>query len=256
TGGTKTGEEIARTAAPMFKKLSLELGGKNPNIIFADCNYEEMLATTIRSSFSNQGEICLCGSRIFVERSLYDRFKKDFISQVSALKVGDPLEADTDVGAIVSKQHFEKIMSYIELAKKEGGCILTGGNAVAVDGRCSNGWFIEPTVIEGLPHDCRTNQEEIFGPVVTIMPFETEEEVLRYANSTRYGLSATIWTENLSRAHRVAAGIESGVVWVNCWLLRDLRTPFGGMKDSGIGREGGFEALKFFTEEKNVCIKI
>jgi len=256
TGGTKTGEEIARTAAPMFKKLSLELGGKNPNIIFADCNYEEMLATTIRSSFSNQGEICLCGSRIFVERSLYDRFKKDFISQVSALKVGDPLEADTDVGAIVSKQHFEKIMSYIELAKKEGGRILTGGNAVAVDGRCSNGWFIEPTVIEGLPHDCRTNQEEIFGPVVTIMPFETEEEVLRYANSTRYGLSATIWTENLSRAHRVAAGIESGVVWVNCWLLRDLRTPFGGMKDSGIGREGGFEALKFFTEEKNVCIKI
>lgn len=256
TGGTKTGEEIARAAAPMFKKLSLELGGKNPNIIFADCNYEEMLATTVRSSFSNQGEICLCGSRIFVERPMYEQFKSDFVSRVSALKAGDPLEADTDVGAIVSRQHFEKIMSYIDLAKIEGGTILTGGNQVNLDGRCADGWFIEPTIIEGLAHDCRTNQEEIFGPVVTIMPFDTEEEVLGYANSVRYGLSATLWTENLSRAHRVSAALESGIVWVNCWLLRDLRTPFGGMKDSGVGREGGFEALKFFTEEKNVCVKI
>ena len=261
TGGTKTGEEIARIAAPMFKKLSLELGGKNPNIIFADCNYEEMLATTIRSSFSNQGEICLCGSRIFVERPLYERFRSDFVSSVAELKVGDPLEPDTDVGAIVSKPHFDKIMSYIDLAQKEGGTILIGGKkpepgAVATGSRCTNGYFIEPTIIEGLPHDCRTNQEEIFGPVVTIMPFDTEEEVLSYANSVRYGLSATVWTENLSRAHRVSAALESGIVWVNCWLLRDLRTPFGGMKDSGIGREGGFEALKFFTEEKNVCIKI
>jgi aminomuconate-semialdehyde/2-hydroxymuconate-6-semialdehyde dehydrogenase len=256
TGGTKTGEEIARTAAPMFKKLSLELGGKNPNIIFADCNYEEMLATTVRSSFSNQGEICLCGSRIFVERPLYERFKTDFVERVSQLKVGDPSAADTDIGAIVSKQHFEKILSYIELAKEEGGEILTGGNSIGLDGRFANGWFIEPTVIEGLPFDCRTNQEEIFGPLVTIMPFDTEEEVLGYSNSVRYGLSSTIWTENLSRAHRVAAAIESGIVWVNCWLVRDLRTPFGGMKDSGIGREGGFEALRFFTEEKNVCIKL
>lgn len=256
TGGTTTGEEMARTAAPMFKKLSLELGGKNPNIIFADCEYEEMLATTVRSSFSNQGEICLCGSRIFVERPMYEQFKSDFASRVATLKVGDPLEAETDVGAIVSKQHFDKIISYIALAEKEGGTILTGGNQVNLDGRCADGWFIGPTIIEGLPHDCRTNQEEIFGPVVTIMPFDTEDEVLGYANSVRYGLSATVWTENLSRAHRVAAKIESGIVWVNCWLLRDLRTPFGGMKDSGIGREGGFEALKFFTEEKNVCIKI
>ena len=259
TGGTKTGEEIARVAAPMFKKLSLELGGKNPNIIFADCNYEEMLATTVRSSFSNQGEICLCGSRIFIERPIYEKFKRDFVEQVSKLKIGDPLDADTDVGAIVSKQHFDKIMSYIELAKTEGGTILTGGSeprAVAIGSRCENGYFIKPTVIENLPHDCRTNQEEIFGPVVTIMPFDTEEEVLSYANSVRYGLSATLWTENLSRAHRVSAALESGIVWVNCWLLRDLRTPFGGMKDSGIGREGGFEALKFFTEEKNVCVKI
>lgn len=256
TGGTKTGEDIARTAAPMFKKLSLELGGKNPNIIFADCDYEEMLATTIRSSFSNQGEVCLCGSRIFIERPMYEQFKGDFISRVRALKVGDPMDADTDVGAIVSKQHFEKIMSYIDLAREEGGTILTGGNSVAMDHRCADGWFIEPTVIDGLPFDCRTNQEEIFGPVVTLTPFDTEEEVLGYANSVRYGLSSTIWTENLSRAHRVAAAIESGIVWINCWLFRDLRTPFGGVKDSGLGREGGFEALKFFTEEKNVCVKI
>ena len=256
TGGTKTGETIARTAAPMFKKLSLELGGKNPNIIFADSNYEEMLATTIRSSFSNQGEICLCGSRIFVERPMYEQFKGDFVDRVSKLKVGDPLEAETDVGAIVSRQHFDKIMSYIELAQKEGGSILTGGEQIHLDGRCADGWFIKPTVIEGLSHDCRTNQEEIFGPVVSIMPFDTEDEVLSYANSVRYGLSSTIWTENLSRAHRVAANIESGIIWVNCWLLRDLRTPFGGVKDSGVGREGGFEALRFFTEEKNVCIKL
>lgn len=255
TGGTKTGEEIARTAAPMFKKLSLELGGKNPNIIFADCNYEEMLATTIRSSFSNQGEICLCGSRIFVERSLIEKFTNDFVERVSALIVGDPLDAATDVGAIVSKPHFEKIMSYIELAQKEGGTVLTGGRQRSLNGRCADGWFIEPTVIDGLSQDCRTNQEEIFGPVVTLMPFDTEDEVLSYANDVRYGLSATVWTENVSRAHRVASKLEAGIVWVNCWLLRDLRTPFGGVKDSGVGREGGFEALRFFTEEKNVCIK-
>ncbi len=256
TGGTKTGEDIARTAAPMFKKLSLELGGKNPNIIFADCNYEEMLATTVRSSFSNQGEICLAGSRIFVERPLFEQFKSDFISRVSALKVGNPLDDGTDVGAIVSRPHFEKIMSYIELAKGEGGTVLTGGDSVSIGGRWADGWFIRPTVIEGLPFDCRTNQEEIFGPVVSLQPFDSEEEVLGYANSVRYGLSATVWTENLSRAHRVAAALEAGIIWINCWLLRDLRTPFGGMKDSGLGREGGFEALKFFTEEKNVCIKI
>lgn len=256
TGGTKTGEEIARTAAPMFKKLSLELGGKNPNIIFADCNYEEMLATTVRSSFSNQGEICLCGSRIFVERAMYEQFKGDFVARVTALKTGDPLDPDTDVGAIVSRWHFEKIMSYIELSVREGGTILTGGEQVSLDGRCADGWFIKPTVIDGLPHDCRTNQEEIFGPVVTIMPFDTEGEVLAYANSVRYGLAASVWTENLTRAHRLASKLDSGIVWINCWLLRDLRTPFGGMKDSGMGREGGFEALRFFTEEKNVCVKI
>lgn len=254
TGGTATGEWIAKETAPMFKKLSLELGGKNPNIIFADCNYEEMLNTTLLSSFSNQGEICLCGSRIFVEKSIYEKFKQDFVERTKALKIGNPKSGDTNIGAIVSQQHFEKILSYIELAKTEDGNILCGGNSVKVDDL--NGWFIEPTIIENLPFDCRTNQEEIFGPVVTIQPFETEEEVLKYANSVRYGLASTIWTENLNVAHRVAAQIEAGIVWINCWLLRDLRTPFGGVKDSGMGREGGFEALRFFMEEKNVCVKI
>jgi aminomuconate-semialdehyde/2-hydroxymuconate-6-semialdehyde dehydrogenase len=215
-----------------------------------------MLATTVRSSFANQGQICLCGSRIFVERPIYEKFKTDFVERVSKLKIGDPAVDGNDMGAVVSQPHMEKILSYIELAKAEGGRILTGGDRVTVSGRCENGWFVEPTVIENLAHDCRTNQEEIFGPVVTLTPFDTEEEVLGYANSVRYGLSATVWTENLSRAHRVAAKLESGIIWINCWLLRDLRTPFGGVKDSGMGREGGFEALKFFTEEKNVCVKI
>ncbi|MEK9136789.1 MAG: aldehyde dehydrogenase [Bacteroidota bacterium] len=252
TGGTKTGGEIARAAAPMFKKLSLEMGGKNPTIIFADCEYEKMLETTVRSSFSNQGEICLCGSRILVERSLYDTFKRDFVQRVKALRIGDPLLPDTDMGAINSKQHFEKILSYITLAKQEGGTVLCGGKGGTLNGRCKNGWFIEPTVVEGLPYNCRTNQEEIFGPVVTLLPFDTEDELLLYANSTQYGLASMIWTSNLTRAHRVAAAIQTGIVWVNCWMVRDLRTPFGGMKNSGLGREGGMEALRFFTEPKNV----
>ena len=253
TGSTNVGAEIARVAAPKFKKLSLELGGKNPNIIFADCDYEKMLSTTLRSSFSNQGQICLCGSRIFVERSIYDQFKNDFVAAAKKLKVGDPNDTETNIAAVVSKVHMEKIISYIELSKEEGGKILCGGKRATISG-LENGWFIEPTIIEGLAHDCRVNQEEIFGPVVSIMPFDEEEEVLEYANSTVYGLSATIWTENLSRAHRMAKEIESGIVWVNTWLLRDLRTPFGGAKNSGVGREGGMEALHFFTEAKNVCI--
>jgi aminomuconate-semialdehyde/2-hydroxymuconate-6-semialdehyde dehydrogenase len=256
TGGTQTGAEIARVAAPMFKKLSLELGGKNANIIFADCDFEKMLNETVRSSFLNQGEICLCGSRIFIERPIYEKFKKAFIEKVNQQIVGDPLQANTKIGAIVSKPHFDKILSYIELAKKEGGTILCGGRSIQPKDRCANGWFIEPTVIEGLSYDCRTNQEEIFGPVVTITPFDTEEEVLMYANSTKYGLASILWTENLTRAHQVANKIKSGIVWINCWLLRDLRTPFGGMKQSGVGREGGWEALRFFTEQKNVCVKL
>jgi len=256
TGGTNTGKKIAATAAPMFKKLSLELGGKNPNIIFSDCDFDKALNMSVKSSFANQGQICLCGSRIFVEKSIYKKFVDAFVDKVSALLVGDPLKEGSKVGAVVSESHMTKILSYIDLAKKEGGEIMTGGNQIKLEGRCSGGYFIEPTVITGLSHDCRTNQEEIFGPVVTIMPFETENEVLEYANSTAYGLAATIWTENLSRAHRVAHEIKSGIVWVNCWLLRDLRTPFGGMKQSGVGREGGWEALRFFTEAKNICIKV
>lgn len=257
TGGTRTGAEIARVAAPMFKKLSLELGGKNPNIIFADCDFDKMLTETVRSSFLNQGEICLCGSRIFVERPIYEKFKKAFVEKVKAeLVVGDPLDPKTKTGAIVSQMHFDKVLSYIELAKQEGGTILCGGKSIQPSGRCATGWFIEPTVIEGLSYDCRTNQEEIFGPVVTITPFDTEEEVLMMANSTEYGLASVLWTENLTRAHRMAGKIKAGIVWINCWLLRDLRTPFGGVKSSGVGREGGWEALRFFTEAKNVCIKI
>lgn len=256
TGGTATGEWIAREAAPKFKKLSLELGGKNPNIIFADCDYEAMLETTVRSSFANQGQICLCGSRIFVEKPVYENFCADFADKVRSLKIGDPLQSSTNIGAVVSESHLEKILSYIELAKQEGGQILTGSNQVKPAGRCENGYFVEPTVIENLSYDCRTNQEEIFGPVVSVQPFDTEEEVLKYANSTRYGLSATVWTQNLNKAHRVAEKLESGIIWINTWLLRDLRTPFGGVKDSGMGREGGFEALRFFTEEKNVCVKL
>ncbi len=256
TGGTTTGKKIASTAAPMFKKLSLELGGKNPNVIFGDCDFEKAVATSVQSSFTNQGEICLCGSRILVERDIFEQFVGEFVKRTKALVVGDPREENTRIGAIVSETHLKKILSYINLAKEEGAVILSGGNQLQVSGRCKGGYFVEPTVIVGLDEKCRTNQEEIFGPVVTIMPFDTEEEAVRYANSTPYGLSATIWTENLTRAHRVASRINSGIIWVNCWMFRDLRTPFGGMKQSGVGREGGWEALKFFTEAKNVCIKL
>ncbi|MGA1226852.1 MAG: aldehyde dehydrogenase [Tamlana sp.] len=254
TGGTETGAHIAKVAAPMFKKLSLELGGKNPNIIFADCDYDDMLETTVRSSFANQGQICLCGSRIFVEASIYQEFKKDFIEKIKKLKVGHPSNSETDIGALVSKPHLEKVLNYIEIAKKENGNILCGGNQVKVKG-FEKGYYLEPTVIEIETDDCRINQEEVFGPLVTIMPFKTEDDVLQMANKVKYGLSATIWTNDLKRTMRITNQIEAGIVWVNTWMLRDLRTPFGGVKASGVGREGGFEALRFFTEAKNICIK-
>jgi aminomuconate-semialdehyde/2-hydroxymuconate-6-semialdehyde dehydrogenase len=256
TGSTRAGARIASIAAPMFKKLSLELGAKNPNIIFADCDWEKMMKTTVQSSFSNQGQICLCGSRVLVEESVYEDFKADFIKRVKALTVGDPLEDHTKQGALVSKQHFDKVMGAIQKAKEEGGTILCGGNAVKLEGRCANGYFIEPTVIEGLGPDCETNREEIFGPVVTLQKFKSEEDALHLANACNYGLSATIWTQDISRANRVAAKVEAGIIWINCWLLRDLRTPFGGIKNSGVGREGGWEALRFFTEAKNVCVQL
>ncbi len=256
TGGTATGKAISKVAAPMFKKLSLELGGKNANVIFDDCDFEEALKTSVRSSFANQGQICLCGSRIYVQRGIYEKFKTAFVERVKGLTVADPLSDEARMGAIVSKDHFEKVLGYIELAKEEGGTLLHGGHAVELEGRCKDGYFLAPTVFEGLPATCRTNQEEIFGPVVTLTPFDTEEEALALANGTEYGLASTVWSTNLQVAHRMAAGLHAGIVWVNCWLLRDLRTPFGGVKQSGVGREGGFEALRFFTEPKNVCIKL
>jgi aminomuconate-semialdehyde/2-hydroxymuconate-6-semialdehyde dehydrogenase len=255
TGGTQTGEYIARTAAPMFKKLSLELGGKNPNIIFADCDFDDMLKTTIRSSFANQGQICLCGSRIFIERPIYEKFKEAFVAKISKTVVSHPSDPKAQMGAVVSQSHMEKVLSYVELAKEEGGTILTGGKRIEMPAPYDKGYYLAPTIIEGLTYDCRTNQEEIFGPVVTITPFDTEEEVLMMANSTKYGLSATVWTQHLTKAHRVADKLEAGIVWINDWLVRDLRTPFGGVKASGVGREGGWEALRFFTEAKNIFVK-
>lgn len=256
TGSTRAGRQIAAVAAPMFKKISLELGGKNPNIIFADCDWDKMMRTTLQSSFSNQGQICLCGSRILVEESIYEKFKEEFVARTKKLLPGDPLDDNSKQGAVVSKLHYDKVLSCIELAKQEGGTILAGGNAVTLSGRCADGLFIEPTIVEGLGANCRTNMEEIFGPVVTIQSFKTEDEALQLANTSDYGLSATIWTQDVSRANRIAMKVNSGIIWVNCWLLRDLRTPFGGFKNSGVGREGGWEALRFFTEPKNVCIEL
>ena len=255
TGGTKTGAEISRIAGPMFKKLSLELGGKNPNIIFADANLDDAIGTSVRSSFANQGQICLCGSRMMVQKDAYEGVVQRFVERVKSLKVGDPLDPATEFGAVTSKQHFDKVMNYIELAKREGGTIVCGGGRPKhLPERCRNGYFIEPTVIAGLGPNCRTNQEEIFGPVVTIAPFANDAEAIAMANGVEYGLSASVWTSDLDRAHRVAAQLHSGTVWINCWLLRDLRVPFGGMKASGVGREGGEEAIRFFTEPKNVCV--
>jgi aminomuconate-semialdehyde/2-hydroxymuconate-6-semialdehyde dehydrogenase len=254
TGGTATGKTIFKNASDSFKKLSLEMGGKNPAVIFEDCDYDKMLDTIVRSSFSNQGQICLCSSRILIERSIYERFKKDFCSQVSNLIIGDPMDIDTQFGAISSEEHFLKINNYIELARQEGASILTGGTAEKLNGRCSDGWFIKPTIIEGLDQSSRLNQEEIFGPVVTLQPFDSEYDAIEMANNTEYGLSATIWTEDLDKGRRISRNIEAGVIWINCWLLRDLRTPFGGMKSSGLGREGGDDAIKFFTEQKNICL--
>lgn len=257
TGGTRTGAEVARTAAPMFKKVALELGGKNPNIIFADADLDEAINTSLRSSFANQGQVCLCGSRVFVEKSIYPKFVERFTQATRTQRVGDPLEDATDLGALVSKAQFDKVSYYVDLARTDGGSVLCGGRpAPTVSDRCKDGYFFEPTVIADLPVNCRVNQEEIFGPVVTVMPFDSEDEVVDYANGVEYGLSASIWTRDITRAHRVAERLQNGTVWVNCWLVRDLRVPFGGMKSSGVGREGGEEAIRFYTEPKNVCIRV
>ncbi|MFM8569279.1 MAG: aldehyde dehydrogenase [Candidatus Kapaibacterium sp.] len=256
TGSTRVGQDIARTAGSMLKKVSLELGGKNATVVFADADVDRAVEQSVRAAFLNQGEICLCGSRVFVERSIYDRFRDAFVRETGRLVVGDPIDERTRCGALASEQHMQKVLSYIDLARSEGGTVACGGSRVRPEGRCHDGWFVEPTVIEGLPASCRTNTEEIFGPVVTLIPFDAEDEVCAMVNGTPYGLSASVWTENVHRAHRVAERLDTGIVWVNCWLVRDLRTPFGGVKQSGIGREGGEESLRFFTEAKNICLRI
>lgn len=256
TGSTRVGGEIAREAASSFKKVSLEMGGKNPTLIFADADLAVAIPEAVRAAFSNTGQICLCGSRILIEQSIHARVRDELVARVQALRVGDPLEAATEQGALVSRQHFEKVMGCIETARQEGGRILCGGERARVAGRCADGFFVQPTLIEGLGPSCRTNQEEIFGPVATLLPFASDAEAVQLANSTRYGLSASVWTRDLARAHRVSARLESGIVWVNCWMLRDLRTPFGGVKESGVGREGGMDAMRFFTEPRNVCIQL
>ncbi|HFB64735.1 MAG TPA: aldehyde dehydrogenase family protein, partial [Aeromonadales bacterium] len=255
TGGTVTGQQIASIAAPMFKKLSLELGGKNATIVFDDCDWETTLNEVTRAAFANQGQICLCGSRILVQRSIYEKFKTALIEKIENLKVGDPLEANSQQGALVSKQHLEKVKASVDIARAEGGVILTGGHVVKLEGRCERGYFYAPTLIDALSPTCTTNQQEIFGPVASLIPFDDEQQAIEIANSTDYGLAFSLWSQDISRCHRMADRLEAGIIWVNCWMLRDLRTPFGGMKNSGVGREGGFEALKFFTEPKNVCIK-
>ncbi len=256
TGGTETGRRIAAAAAPSFKKLTLELGGKNPTIVFADCDFELAVDGAVRAAFANQGEICLCGSRVLVEQSLYPRFRDAFVARVRALRVGDPLDAATDQGALVSREHLENVLAAVERARADGGTLLCGGARVNVESeRCRDGWFMQPTVIEGLPRDSAANQDEIFGPVATLLPFSSEEDALAIANGTAFGLAASVWSSDVQRCHRVAAKLESGLVWINTWMLRDLRVPMGGMKSSGLGREGGWEAMRFFTEPKNVCLK-
>ena len=251
TGSTAVGRRIAQQAAPSFKKVSLEMGGKNANIIFADADFENAVSTTVRSSFANQGQICLCGSRIFVERSIYSRFRDELVLRARALKIGDPLLDSTEQGSLVSRLHWEKVRKAVSEARAAGGKILCGGEVPTGFG---DGYFFEPTLIEGLDHMCATNQEEIFGPVATLIPFDNENEVIEMANSTRYGLSASVWTGDLDRGQRVARALDAGVVWINTWMLRDLRTPFGGVKESGVGREGGIHALQFFSEVKNICV--
>ena len=257
TGGSSTGAAISAAAAPKFKKLSLELGGKNATVVFDDCDFDAALSTAIRAAFANQGQICLCGSRILVQDTIYERFRDAMVNKVSRMRIGDPMDPETKMGAVVSRAHRDKVLAAIATARGEGGTILCGGGRHQPrEPRLQGGFFVQPTLIEGLDHTCVTNREEIFGPVATLQSFSDEREALGLANATKYGLSASVWTRDLQRAHRVASGIDTGMVWINCWLVRDLRTPFGGTRQSGVGREGGYNSMRFFTEPQNVCVKL
>jgi aminomuconate-semialdehyde/2-hydroxymuconate-6-semialdehyde dehydrogenase len=251
TGSTAVGKRIAALAAERLKKVSLELGGKNPTLVFADSDWRTHLDTLVRSAFQNSGQICLCGSRILVERAIYAEFRDALVERALALRVGDPMDSDARMGPLVSQAHFDKVLRALARAREEGGRVLCGGAALD-----RPGWFVAPTVIEGLDAECATNREEIFGPVVTLQPFDDDAQALALANASDYGLAASIWTRDLARAHGLAARLQTGMVWINTWLMRDLRTPFGGTGQSGLGREGGMEAMRFFTEARNVGIAL
>ncbi len=256
TGETRTGEVIMKAAATGARPVSLEMGGKNAAIVFADCDFDAAIEGTMRSAFVNCGQVCLGTERVYVERPIFDKFVAALKKGAEALKPGVPEDKDTGIGPLISKEHQNKVLSYYKVAKEEGATIVTGGGVPSMPGELVDGCWIQPTIWTGLPENARIMKEEIFGPCCHIAPFDTEEEVLAKANDNEYGLATAIWTQNVSRAHRVAQKMEVGLAWVNSWFLRDLRTAFGGAKQSGIGREGGVHSLEFYTELKNVCIKL